>query len=211
MMRVFALVLVCVLALGSVASAQPGGSGAVVTGVVRDDSGSALPGVTVSLRAGDQTRTTVTGPDGAYQIAAVPAGRVTLRIVLLNFAAVTHDLTVTPGAAAHGDRVRADAVLRLALSADVVVTGQASFRNLADVDDPAASLVGVAGAASQGAVTAAQLARRPVLRAGDVLETVPGLIVSQHSGEGKANQYLPARLQPRPRHRLLHARSPGCR
>ena len=33
---------------------------------------------------------------------------------------------------------------------------------------------------------------------------MPGLIVSQHSGEGKANRYLPARLQPRSRHRLLH-------
>ena len=28
-----------------------------------------------------------------------------------------------------------------------------------------------------------------MMRAGEVLETVPGLIVSQHSGEGKANQY----------------------
>ena len=27
------------------------------------------------------------------------------------------------------------------------------------------------------------------MRAGEVLETVPGMIVSQHSGEGKANQY----------------------
>src|SRR5262245_57738609 len=30
---------------------------------------------------------------------------------------------------------------------------------------------------------------RPMSRAGDVLETVPGVIISQHSGEGKANQY----------------------
>jgi len=27
------------------------------------------------------------------------------------------------------------------------------------------------------------------MRSGEVLETVPGVIVSQHSGEGKANQY----------------------
>ena len=31
--------------------------------------------------------------------------------------------------------------------------------------------------------------RRPVMRAGEVLETVPGVVISQHSGEGKANQY----------------------
>ncbi|MEO7132665.1 MAG: TonB-dependent receptor, partial [Vicinamibacterales bacterium] len=42
---------------------------------------------------------------------------------------------------------------------------------------------------SQGAVTAAQLESRPIMRAAEVLETVPGMIVSQHSGEGKANQY----------------------
>jgi TonB dependent receptor/TonB-dependent Receptor Plug Domain len=44
-------------------------------------------------------------------------------------------------------------------------------------------------AASQGVVTPTQIARRPLLRAGDALETVPGLLISQHSGEGKANQY----------------------
>jgi hypothetical protein len=44
-------------------------------------------------------------------------------------------------------------------------------------------------AASQGLVTAGKLAARPLLRAGDVLESVPGLLISQHSGEGKANQY----------------------
>jgi len=44
-------------------------------------------------------------------------------------------------------------------------------------------------AASQGLVLPRKIAARPLLRAGDVLETVPGLLVSQHSGEGKANQY----------------------
>jgi hypothetical protein len=44
----------------------------------------------------------------------------------------------------------------------------------------------IAGAASQGAVTSAELDARPLMRAGEVLETIPGLIVSQHSGEGKA-------------------------
>ena len=47
----------------------------------------------------------------------------------------------------------------------------------------------MASAGSEGAITAAQLAVRPVNRATEVLETVPGMIISQHSGEGKANQY----------------------
>ncbi len=90
---------------------------------------------------------------------------------------------------AGGASVTVDAVLTLSLSADVIVTGRSTFRNVADVADPAANLVGIASAASQGAVTAAQLDSRPVMRAGEVLETVPGMVVSQHSGEGKANQY----------------------
>lgn len=51
-------------------------------------------------------------------------------------------------------------------------------------------LMGQADSASQGTVLAAQLENRPVLRAGEILEVVPGLIVTQHSGDGKANQYF---------------------
>jgi hypothetical protein len=82
-----------------------------------------------------------------------------------------------------------DVVLQLSLRADVVVTAPTTFRNIADIENPAENLVGIASAASQGAITAAQLEVRPIMRAGEVLETVPGMIVSQHSGEGKANQY----------------------
>ena len=47
----------------------------------------------------------------------------------------------------------------------------------------------IAQSASQGAITARQLDNRPMMRTGEVLETVPGVVISQHSGEGKANQY----------------------
>jgi hypothetical protein len=50
--------------------------------------------------------------------------------------------------------------------------------------------VGTTDAASQGAVRAELLKSRPALRPGEVLEFVPGLIVTQHSGDGKANQYF---------------------
>ena len=39
-------------------------------------------------------------------------------------------------------------------------------------------------------VTGEELNARPVARPGEILEAVPGLIVTQHSGEGKANQYF---------------------
>ncbi len=44
--------------------------------------------------------------------------------------------------------------------------------------------------ASQGVVTEEQLALRPVFRTGELMEVVPGLIVTQHSGDGKANQFF---------------------
>ena len=58
------------------------------------------------------------------------------------------------------------------------------------VEGRADSLVGIADSATQGTVGAAQLARRPLLRTGEILETVPGVILTQHAGGGKANQYF---------------------
>ncbi|GJE55825.1 Vitamin B12 transporter BtuB [Methylobacterium thuringiense] len=44
--------------------------------------------------------------------------------------------------------------------------------------------------ASADTISGAALNSRPVTRPGEVLESVPGLIVTQHSGEGKANQFF---------------------
>lgn len=52
------------------------------------------------------------------------------------------------------------------------------------------ALRGSPRAASEGTVLAAQLANRPLLRTGELLEVVPGLVATQHSGDGKANQYF---------------------
>ena len=51
------------------------------------------------------------------------------------------------------------------------------------------SQMGVAPSANAGIVTQKQLEARTVYRPGELLEATPGLIVSQHSGEGKANQF----------------------
>ncbi len=51
-------------------------------------------------------------------------------------------------------------------------------------------LLGTATTASQGSVTEQELDLRPAYRVGQLLESVPGLVVTVHSGEGKANQYL---------------------
>lgn len=57
------------------------------------------------------------------------------------------------------------------------------------VTGTAVNQVGVADAASVGTVTQKQLEARTVYRPGELLEATPGLVVSQHSGEGKANQF----------------------
>src|SRR6202035_476985 len=50
--------------------------------------------------------------------------------------------------------------------------------------------VGTSDAASSGYITPQLIDDRPLQRPGEVLEYVPGMIVTQHSGEGKASQYF---------------------
>ena len=169
------------LALTGVAFAQSSG---IVTGRVVDETGGVLPGVTVNVEAGATELSTVTDGAGTWRIVGVPPGPATLTFRLINFSSARRDVIVT----ADGS-LTVDLVLTLSLTADVVVTARRTFQNIADLDEPAENLVGIASAASVGAITAAQLEARPIMRPGEVLEAVPGLIVSQHSGEGKANQY----------------------
>jgi hypothetical protein len=158
---------------------------ATVTGTVRDETGGVLPGASVELRgsAGSSSEA-VTDSRGVYAFDRVDAGHYQLTFSLINFASARREVD-----AAGSGTMRADSVLHLSLSADVTVTGKRTFANLADVENPAENLVGVAVSSSQGAITARQLDTRPIMRAGEVLETVPGMVISQHSGEGKANQY----------------------
>jgi outer membrane receptor protein involved in Fe transport len=50
--------------------------------------------------------------------------------------------------------------------------------------------IGTSDAASQGVVLSKTIEDQAFLRPGEVMETVPGLVVTQHSGDGKANQYF---------------------
>ncbi len=168
------------LASAGVASAQSTG---ILTGTVVDETGGVLPGVTVDVQAGAAEFTAVTDDTGLWRVEGVPAGPASLTFRLVNFSTLRRDLEVAAG------ENGADAVLTLGLTADVVVTGSRTFRNIADLESPRENLVGVATSASVGAITAEQLAARPIMRPGEVLEAVPGFITSQHSGEGKANQY----------------------
>ena len=152
-----------------------------VRGRVTDETGGALPGATVELHStAGAPVSTVTSRAGEYAFERVRPGRYQLSFSLINFASHTQrNLNVQTGT------TQVNVVLHLSLSADVTVTGKRTFANLADVENPAENLVGIAQSASQGAITARQLDERPLMRQGEALETVPGVIVTQHSGEGK--------------------------
>jgi hypothetical protein len=157
-----------------------------IAGSVEDETGGVLPGVTVSVTVAGAPAIpdAVTDGSGAYRFDNLPAGAAELTFRLINFSSGRRVVTVTPGAT-----TTANVRMVVAVSADIVITAPRTFRNLAEIENPAENLVGIASAGSEGAITAAQLAVRPVNRATEVLETVPGMIISQHSGEGKANQY----------------------
>lgn len=90
--------------------------------------------------------------------------------------------------------------LHRAVSAAVAFCALPSFSMAAgvtgaDIDEVVVTaqrikLSGTPRAASEGTVLAEQLENRPLLRVGELLEVVPGLIVTQHTGDGKANQYF---------------------
>jgi outer membrane receptor protein involved in Fe transport len=79
----------------------------------------------------------------------------------------------------------------LALAASACVGAHAQpFTQSITVTGHYENAVGSSDAASQGVIHRELLKSRPALRPGEVLEFVPGVIVTQHSGDGKANQYF---------------------
>jgi hypothetical protein len=155
-----------------------------VQGQVLDTTGAPLPAVLVEVEGGSEPLSSLTGTDGRYAIDAVPPGSYAVRFSLTSFVTVLRRNV----AVVAGDAVTQDAMLYVAATASVVVTGRSTFRSLSTVEDQD-ELVGVADAASTGVITPGDLNERARRRPAEALESVPGLVVSQHSGEGKANQY----------------------
>jgi hypothetical protein len=96
----------------------------------------------------------------------------------------------------HRDPVGALLLCMMALNATAdpaPLAGDASTSNVLQpitVTAERLRLIGHTTTASEGVVVNDELALAPVYRPGQLLETVPGLVVTVHSGEGKANQYL---------------------
>jgi hypothetical protein len=183
--RVAAL-LVVALAVGAGpgrarAEAVPGS----ILGQVTDPTGAVLVGVRVEARPeGGGPAASAVSTAAGYQLGGLAAGRWEVSFHLPGFASsVSHDVLVRAGEA-----TRLDPSLRLRMNAEVLVTARTTFRDLSSAtsDD---ELIGIASTASSGVVAGSEIEDRPVARPGDLAERVPGVIISQHSGEGKANQY----------------------
>jgi hypothetical protein len=184
MARVYCLCVFVVLISASLLAQPPADN--QLRGRVTDETGGVLPGVTVELRSeGAVPVETVTDVAGEYSFSGVAPGKYQVAFTLINFASILRrDVKMSGGV------TRVDAAMHVSLSAEVAVVAKRTFANLADMEDPAENLVGVAQSASQGAITAPELDARPIMRVGEVLETVPGMIASSHAGGGKANQYF---------------------
>lgn len=98
------------------------------------------------------------------------------------------------GAPAFADPVPAPELPDAPLVADSTAAVGADAAPPAYVMDPVRvrgrvdDLLGSAASASEGRTGREDLAPRPLVREGEILETVPGLILTQHSGDGKSNQ-----------------------
>jgi Carboxypeptidase regulatory-like domain len=94
-----------------------------VTGVVRDETGGTLPGVSVELKgSGRSVGLVVTDLHGTYRFDGVVPGHYQIGFALINFATSRRAIDVIAAGTA-----RVDAVLHLALNADVTATGKRTF------------------------------------------------------------------------------------
>jgi len=80
-------------------------------------------------------------------------------------------------------------VLAALIAAPACAAGQQAMEPV-EVTGHYDNRVGTSDAASAGFITQQLIGDRPLLRPGSLLEYVPGLVVTQHSGVGKANQYF---------------------
>lgn len=81
------------------------------------------------------------------------------------------------------------ALLALSIASPLALAGGEQSIETVIVEGERYKQIGVADSANVGTVSQQQLEARTVYRPGELLEAMPGLIVSQHSGEGKANQF----------------------
>ncbi len=148
-----------------------------LSGTIVDASGALIANATVQVRtAGGPIKTTAhSDRNGAFSVSGLPPGTYRILVSKPDFDSKEIPLTVTS--------TEPLAPLRIALAVNSVST----TINVQGRED---DLTGIADSATQGTVGATEIQDRPILRSGELLETVPGVIITQHAGGGKANQYF---------------------
>lgn len=146
-----------------------------ISGSVVDSSGAVIAGAAVTVRSADGTEQKATQADrnGVFTVSGLSVG--SYRVTVSSSGFESKELSVILGSN--------EILLRITLAIGSVSTSM-------DVQGRADDLIGIADSATQGTVGAIEIQSRPILRSGEVLETVPGLIITQHAGGGKANQYF---------------------
>jgi hypothetical protein len=150
---------------------------AQLSGTVVDTTGAIIAGATVQVRGTDGAvqMTTQSDANGSFRISGFSAGNYQLVVSSPGFE--TKEVPVTIGT------TEASAPLRIPLAVSPVITS-------VTVQSREDSLIGIADSATQGTVGTTEIQDRPILRSGEILETIPGVIITQHAGGGKANQYF---------------------
>jgi Carboxypeptidase regulatory-like domain/TonB-dependent Receptor Plug Domain len=148
-----------------------------LSGTILDASGAVIVGATVQVHSasGGLQMTIRSDKNGAYVIPNLAAGKYLLVVSSPGFA--TKEIPITVEA----NEPSAPLGITLAVS---------SVSTTVNVQGREDDLVGIADSATQGTVGAKELEDRPILRSGEILETIPGVIITQHAGGGKANQYF---------------------
>jgi hypothetical protein len=148
-----------------------------LSGTVVDRSSAVIAGATLQIRSTNSTVriTTQSDRNGAFLISGLSAGD--YRLLISNPGFESKEIPITMGT------TEAPAPLRISLAVAAVNT-------TINVQGREEDLSGIANSSTQGTVGATEIQDRPILRSGEVLETLPGLIITQHAGGGKANQYF---------------------
>jgi hypothetical protein len=147
-----------------------------LSGTVVDTSGAVIAGATLQLHSanGSAKRRAQSETNGSFIFSGLAAGN--YRLVVSNPGFETKEVLVNLG--------NTGAPVPLCIS---LLVGSVS--TTISVQGREDDLIGIAESGTQGTVGATEIEDRPILRSGEVLETVPGLIITQHAGGGKANQY----------------------
>ena len=194
---VLSILLFCALAAPAADKTQEGIAVALqdkahpsqILGTVIDVSGALMARVTVQVRTakGALQSTTQTDRNGTFNVSGLGPGVYRLVVSKPDFEPKELPFTLGGG--------ETQAPLRIALNVSGVNT-------TVEVQGREDDLTGIADSATQGTVGASEIQDRPILRSGEVLETVPGVIITQHAGGGKSEPILSSRLQSRPWHRF---------